>query len=190
LTCCGLVALALVLALAIVAAGAEQSRIRIGAIDAVLTVPDGVEQPPIALLIAGAGSPDHDGNDPRLTPATLKTLSEQLMVRGIATRRYDKRGAGGWTAQFGRREDFRFKVLVDGAVVMVNHLRMAKTFAKVILVGHSEGRLVAILAAQRVPIDRLILLATAARRQGDLLKPQLHKRAPPDRVAPMAEAID
>ena len=113
-------------------AGAEQSRIRIGAIDAVLTVPDGVEQPPIALLIAGAGSTDHDGNGPRLTPATLKTLSEQLMVRGIATRRYDKRGAGGWTAQFGRREDFRFKVLVDGAVVMVNHLRMAKTFAKVI----------------------------------------------------------
>jgi uncharacterized protein len=49
---------------------------------------------------------------------------------------------------------------------MVNHLRMAKTFAKVILVGHSEGRLIAILAAQRVPINRLILLATAARRQG------------------------
>ena len=87
---------------------------------------------------------------------TLKKLSEQLVLRGVATLRYDKRGAGGWKAQFAQPEDFRFKDLVDDAVVLVNHLRMAKASAKVILVGHSEGGLVAILAAQRVPIDRLI----------------------------------
>jgi uncharacterized protein len=183
-------ALALILALAIVPAGAEEGRVRIGASDAILTVPDSVEPPPVALLIAGSGSTDHDGNGPRLKPATLKKLSAQLVARGIATLRYDKRGAGGWKPEFGRPEDFRFKDLVDDAIELVNHLRTAKTFSKVILVGHSEGGLVAILAAQRVPIDRLILLATAARRQGDLLKAQLQKQVPFDRFAPIAGAID
>jgi uncharacterized protein len=60
----------------------------------------------------------------------------------------------------------------------------------VIVVGHSEGGLVAILAAQRLPIDRLVLLATAARRQGDLVKDQLQQKLPPDVYAPIGSAID
>ena len=58
------------------------------------------------------------------------------------------------------------------------------------LVGHSEGGLVAILAARRVPIDRLVLLVTAARRQGDLIKAQLEKKLAPDVLAPIDKAID
>ena len=34
---------------------AEESKIRVGAIDAVLTTPADVERPPVALLIAGSG---------------------------------------------------------------------------------------------------------------------------------------
>jgi hypothetical protein len=61
----------------------------------------------------------------------------------------------------------------------------------VVLVGHSEGGLVAILTARRVPVDRLVLLATAARRQGDLLKAQLEKKQiPPDVLDPILKAID
>src|SRR5690348_1383591 len=87
----------------------QESQIRVGPIDAVLTMPPNVERPPVALLIAGSGSTDHDGNGPQAKPATLKKLSEQLLARGIATLRYDKRGAGGWKPAFGRPEDFRFK---------------------------------------------------------------------------------
>jgi pimeloyl-ACP methyl ester carboxylesterase len=169
---------------------AEESRINVGAIDAVLTIPPGVERPPVALLIAGSGSTDHDGNGPQIKPATLKKLSEQLLARNIATLRYDKRGAGGWKAEFGRPEDFRFKDYVDDAVLLVNFLRGSGKFSKVVLVGHSEGGLVAILAAQRVPVDRLVLLATAARRQGDLLKAQLEKQLKPEVFAAIAKAID
>src|ERR1700752_967567 len=151
-------------------ASAEETAIRVGNIDAVLTMPSNVERPVIALLIAGSGTTDHDGNGPQAKPGTLKKLAGQLAAHGIATLRYDKRGAGGWKAEFGRPEDFRFKDYVDDAVAMVNHLRTDKKFSKVIVVGHSEGGLVAILAAQRLSIDRLVLLATAARRQGDLLK--------------------
>jgi hypothetical protein len=171
-------------------ASAEESKIRVGAIDAVLTIPPDVERPPVALLIAGSGSTDHDGNGPQVKPATLKKLSEQLVAHKIATLRYDKRGAGGWKPEFGRPEDFRFKDYVDDAAALVNYLRSSGKFSKVILVGHSEGGLVAILTAGRVPVDRLVLLATAARRQGDLIKAQLEKSLAPDVYTPIASAID
>jgi uncharacterized protein len=173
------------------AASAQESKIRVGAIDAVLTVPPGVERPPVALLIAGSGSTDHDGNGPEAKPATLKKLSEQLVARNIATLRYDKRGAGGWKPEFGKPEDFRFKDYVDDATALVNYLRSSGNFARLVVVGHSEGGLVAILTARRVPIDRLVLLVTAARRQGDLLKAQLEKKQlAPEVLDPITKAID
>jgi len=171
-------------------ASAEEAVIRVGAIDAVLTTPSGVEKPPVAVLIAGSGSTDHDGNGPLVKPATLKKLAEQLAARQIATLRYDKRGAGGWKPEFGRHEDFRFKDYVDDAAALVEYLRGSGKFSRIILVGHSEGGLVAILTARRVQIDRLVLLATAARRQGDLLKAQLEKRIAPDQFTAIAKAID
>ena len=171
-------------------ASAEETKIRVGAIDAVLTIPPDVERPPVALLIAGSGTTDHDGNGPQIKPATLKKLAEQLAARKIATLRYDKRGAGGWKPEFGRPEDFRFKDYVEDAVALVNYLRSSRKFSRLVLVGHSEGGLVAILAARRVPVDRLVLLATAARRQGDLLKAQLEKQLAPDAFLPIAKAID
>jgi len=171
-------------------AAAEETSIRVGAIDAVLTIPPDVEKPPVALLIAGSGTTDHDGNGPQIKPATLKKLAEQLAARKIATLRYDKRGAGGWKPAFGRPEDFRFKDYVDDAAALVNYLRSSGKFSRVVVAGHSEGGLVAMLTARRVPVDRLVLLATAARRQGDLLKAQLEKTLAPDAFKPVAKAID
>ena len=70
-----------------VTAAADETKIRVGFIDAVLTVPPDVERPPVVLMIAGSGSTDHDGNGPQAKPATLKKLSEQLVARKIATLR-------------------------------------------------------------------------------------------------------
>src|ERR1700756_4324108 len=144
-----LAALALLLAAFAVNASAEESKVTVGAIDAVLTTPAGVEKPPVALLIAGSGSIDHDGNGPQMKPATLKKLSDQLVAHNIATLRYDKRGAGGWKPQFGKPEDFRFKDFVDDAVSLVNYLRSSRKFGHVVVIGHSEGGLVAILATRQ-----------------------------------------
>jgi uncharacterized protein len=184
-----LAVLALVLGFA-VSVSAEESKISIGAIDAWLSIPLGADKPPVALLIAGSGSTDHDGNGPQVKPATLKKLSDALVAHGIATLRYDKRGAGGWKAEFGRPEDFRFKDFVDDAASLVAHLREGGKFSRIALVGHSEGGLVAILTARRVPVDRLVLLTTAARKQGDLVKAQLEKKLPPDMFTTIAKAID
>jgi hypothetical protein len=185
----GAIAIAGVLAIA-AQASAEESKIRVGAIDAVLTTPPDVDKPPVVLLIAGSGTTDHDGNGPQVKPATLKKLSEQLVARKIATLRYDKRGAGGWKPEFGKPEDFRFVNFVDDAAALVNYLRGSGKFSKVIVIGHSEGGLVGILTMRRVPVDRLVLLVTAARRQGDLVKAQLEKTVPPDVFEPIAKAID
>jgi alpha-beta hydrolase superfamily lysophospholipase len=185
-----LVALAFVLAGLAASASAEESRITVGPIDAVLTTPAGVDRPPVALLIAGSGSTDHDGNGPQMKPATLKKLSDQLVARNIATLRYDKRGAGGWKPEFGKPEDFRFKDFVTDASALVKYLRDSGKFSKLVLVGHSEGGLVAILTAQQQGVDRLVLLATTARKQGDLLKAQLERKLSPEAYAPVAKAID
>ena len=172
-------------------ASGTESQIRVGNIDAVLTTPADVDRPPVALLIAGSGSTDHDGNGPQAKPATLKKLAEQLAEQKIATLRYDKRGAGGWKPIFGKPEDFRFKDYVDDAVSLVNYLKSSGKFGRVVVIGHSEGGLVAVLAARQVQVDRLVLLVTAARRQGDLVKAQLEKRQiPPDILDPILKAID
>jgi len=171
-------------------AAAEESKVVIGAIDAIATLPAGVDRPPVALLIAGSGSTDRDGNGPQMKPATLKKLSDQLVARNIATLRFDKRGAGGWKPEFGKPEDFRFKDFVTDVSALVKYLRESGKFSKIILVGHSEGGLVAILAAQQPGVDRIVLLATAARKQGDLLKTQLERRLSAEAYAPVAKAID
>src|ERR1700688_1107287 len=119
---------------------AQESKIRVGAIDAGLMMPSDVEHPPVALLIAGSGTTDHDGNGPQIKPATLKKLAEQLAARKIATLRYDKRGAGGWKPEFGRPEDFRFKDYVDDATALVNYLRGSEKFSGVVLVGPGWSR--------------------------------------------------
>src|ERR1700727_1750948 len=127
----------LIIALAILSLGdatpgvlEHGAQIRVGNLDAVLTTPPNVERPPVALLIAGSGSTDHDGNGPDIKPATLKKLSEQLLARNIATLRYDKRGAGGWKPEFGKPEDFRFKNYVDDAASLVDYLANSGKFAR------------------------------------------------------------
>src|SRR2546426_7294586 len=107
-------------------ASAEETKIRLGAIEAVLAIPPDIQHPPGALLIAGSGPTDRDGNGPGIRPATLKKLSEQLAARKIATLRYDKRGAGGWKLEFGRPEDFRFRDFVADAVALTNYLRSSR----------------------------------------------------------------
>jgi len=172
-------------------ASTTETQIRVGNLDAVLTTPADIDRPPVALLIAGSGSTDHDGNGPQAKPATLKKLAEQLAERKIATLRFDKRGANGWKPVFGKPEDFRFKDYVDDAVSLVSYLRTSGKYSRVVVIGHSEGGLVAILAAKQTQIDRLVLLVATARRQGDLLKAQLERRQiPPDILNPILKAVD
>ena len=65
-----------------------------GIVYGTLRIPDGAKGLiPVALIIAGSGPTDRDGNSPLgVTAAPYRFLAEALAARGIATVRYDKRG--------------------------------------------------------------------------------------------------
>lgn len=67
-----------------------------GTLHGTLELPAGRGPFPGALIIAGSGPTDRNGNDPSLGLNTdcYRLLAEELARRGIASLRYDKRGAG------------------------------------------------------------------------------------------------
>ena len=60
-------------------------------IDGTLLKPNSKDKPKLAILIAGSGPTDRNGNQNFLKNNSLKKLAESLSSQGIATFRYDKR---------------------------------------------------------------------------------------------------
>jgi fermentation-respiration switch protein FrsA (DUF1100 family) len=109
-----------------------------------LTLPAGEGPFPAALLISGSGAQDRDetvfGHKPFLV------MADYLTRRGIAVLRVDDRGVGGTG---GSLSDSTTQDLARDALAGVSYLRSRPEIdsGKVGLVGHSEGGLIAPLAA-------------------------------------------
>jgi len=99
----------------------------------------------VALIIAGSGPTDRDGNSTLLPGKnnSLKYLAEGLLGEGIATLRYDKRLIGESTSDELTEEDLRFDTYVADAELWVDYLRQ-RFDLPVFLIGHSEGSLIAL----------------------------------------------
>jgi pimeloyl-ACP methyl ester carboxylesterase len=143
-----------------------------------LWLPANAHAVPIALLIAGSGPTDREGNS-RLGLQTdcYRMIAEGLARRGIATLRYDKRGVG----ESGTNFDVAALTLgdfVDDARAIVERLRQDRRFVRLSVIGHSEGGLIALELAERVPIDALVLVATAGRPFHAVLREQLGRQLP------------
>jgi uncharacterized protein len=138
-----------------------------------LLMPDGSEPVPAVLIIAGSGPTDRDGNQPGLRNDSLKLLARGLTEIGIATLRFDKRGVGASVDAAAAEQGLRFRTYVDDAVSWMGFLRTQPRVTRLILLGHSEGALVATLAAQRTRIDGLVMVAGAGSPAGILLRRQL-----------------
>ena len=154
-----------------------------GTLQGTLLIPAGAKTPmPVALLIAGSGPTDRDGNSPLLPGKnnSLKMLAEGLGQHGIATLRYDKRGVGASVSAMGKESDLRFTTYADDAVDWLEWLRADQRFSRRIVIGHSEGALIGVLAAQRSPVSHVVSLAGAGRPIGDVLDEQLSRMMPPD----------
>lgn len=146
-----------------------------GPLKGTMLAPEGGPHGPSVLILAGSGPTDRDGINPLGVKApTYRQIAEGLAAKGVTTLRVDKRGlfASGLAAA-----DPNAVTVVDLAADA--HLWAAKLKADtgapcVWLLGHSEGSLVALIAAQDPKdICGLILVAAPGRRLSDVLREQL-----------------
>lgn len=137
---------------------------------------------PVALLIAGSGPTDRNGNTQGIpgTNDSLKLLAQGLAARGIASLRYDKRGIGESAAAAPSEADLRFETYIDDAAAWVRQLDADPRFSIVTVVGHSEGSLIGMIAAQRSPADAYVSIAGLARPASQVLRTQLEGKLPPE----------
>ena len=107
-----------------------------------------------------------------------RKLATVLAERGIASVRYDKRGVAASQAALSSELAIRFDTYVDDAVAWIKKLRADPRFSRVIVVGHSEGSLIGMIAAQRAHVDTYISLEGAGFPAATVLATQLKANAP------------
>ena len=132
-------------------------------------------QGPVALIIPGSGPTDRNGNNPLgIRAASYRLLAQGLAAEGITTVRIDKRGMFGSAGAVPNPNAVTMADYVADTAAWVKSVR-AKTRAPCVwLIGHSEGGLVALTAAQEVEnLCGLVLIAAAGRPLGDVIKSQL-----------------
>jgi len=135
---------------------------------------------PVALIIAGSGPTDKDGNSALAGKNnSLKMLAEGLAQQGIATVRYDKRGLGDNQALLTKEEDGTFDQYVDDAVQIIQTLMADKAYTSVHVIGHSEGSLICLLAAQMTGVASFVSIAGAGRSLDEVLLEQLKGQLAP-----------
>ena len=141
-----------------------------------LLSPKGENQPPLAILIAGSGPTDRDGNQAQFKNNSLKYLAEGLAQKGIATFRYDKRVIAQINKATVQEEKMTFEDEVNDALLVVNHFK--DKYKKIILIGHSEGALVGLLVAQKVVVSKFVSISGAGNSSATLIEEQIGKNAP------------
>jgi len=104
---------------------------------------------PALLLVAGSGPVDRDGNLPSLHNDSLRLLAEGLAACGIATLRADKRGVGASHAAAPDEAALSLDTYVNDAVSWMHALAADPAIARVGLLGHSEGALIASVLTQK-----------------------------------------
>jgi hypothetical protein len=147
------------------------------------------DKPPVLVIVAGSGPTDRDGNSVLGVKADgYRMLAEALADKGIATVRYDKRGVGKSGTNFDPAkvvlEDF-----VNDAGTYLERTRRDPRFSSVGVLGHSEGGVIAILLAERVPFDALVLVSTSGRTFQALLHEQFGKKLDAKQLAAADKAL-
>jgi pimeloyl-ACP methyl ester carboxylesterase len=173
-----------------------------GTLYGTLALPQSRSSIPIVLIIAGSGPTDRDGNSPLLKGAnnSLKLLAEGLAARGIGSVRYDKRGVGetGKAMQLAaektktvlREEDLSFETYIDDAVRWGKQLRADRRFSSLTVVGHSEGSLIGMVAAQRIGAHSFVSIAGAGRPVQQIILEQVKTQLSPELLKSTADILD
>jgi pimeloyl-ACP methyl ester carboxylesterase len=145
---------------------------------------------PVVLIIPGSGPTDRDGNNPMgVTAAPYRLLAEALAADGVSTLRADKRGMFGSKAAVADANAVTLSDYATDAHEWARALRKRTEARGVWLLGHSEGGLIALVAAQN-PRDLagLIIVAGPGRKLGAILREQLQANPANAPILPQAMA--
>jgi len=125
-----------------------------------LLAPDNASRT-VALIIAGSGPTDRNGNNNMgMKTEAYHLLADSLAAHGYASLRYDKRGIAASATPDITEEQLTFEAYIEDAVAWAEQLAADPRFDRVVLLGHSEGALIALAAAKRT--DAVCGVATLA----------------------------
>ena len=142
-----------------------------GQIFGTLTTPNKFSNIPVALIIAGSGPTDRDCNSPMVKSNAYKKIAYGLAGNNIASLRFDKRGIAESMSAMKSESDIRFDDYINDAKEWIQLLVKDKRFSKIIVIGHSEGSLIGMLAAAKA--DMFISIAGAGQSIDKTLREQL-----------------
>ncbi|MCF3193576.1 alpha/beta hydrolase [Pseudomonas bubulae] len=141
-----------------------------------LVLPKSDKPVPVVLIIAGSGPTDRDGNNPiGGRNDALKKLAWRLAQSNIASVRFDKRGIAQSQPAGPDEEKLNFDQYVSDAVAWGEKLKSDPRFGKVFVLGHSEGAMIATLAAPQIGAAGVVSIAGTGRPVGVLLREQLQR---------------
>ncbi len=137
----------------------------------------------IAIIIAGSGPTDRDGNNPIIAPTNeYQMLARSLDSQNIASFRYDKRGVAKSIVENFKERDLVFEDYIKDAAKIYDFIHDTLGFKNVYFIGHSEGSLIAMIASQKKKVDGYISVAGAGRPIDVILEEQMHK-------SPLADSV-
>ena len=126
----------------------------------------------LAVIIAGYGPTDRDGNNVNIKGNYLMMLAEGLNENGISTFRYDKRGVGKSLGDITSPDEIKFTDYINDAISIINHFRETKKYKRITVIGHSEGALIGMIASRSIA-DSFISIAGAGEDYLTLIERQL-----------------
>lgn len=155
-----------------------------GTLHGSLLLPRSTQPVPVVLIISGSGATDRDGNNSDAGRTdSLKKLAWALARAGIASVRYDKRGVASGLPLAPDERTLSVEGYVADATAWARQLSADPRFGPLTLIGHSEGALIATLAAPHTSAVAVVTLAGSGRPIDQVLKEQLRERLPPDLAA-------
>ena len=145
-------------------------------IDGTFLLPNKIDKPNLAIIIAGSGPTDRDGNQNLLKNNSLKKLAERLSENDIATFRYDKRIVK-QMRQGNIDYNISFNDFIADAISVINFFKTKDDFNKIYIIGHSQGSLVGMIAAKE-GADGYISVAGAGKPIDEVIIDQINNTAP------------
>lgn len=144
------------------------------------------------IILAGSGPTDRNGNSLLMVGKnnSLKMIAEELVAEGIASIRYDKRGVGLNMGLATKEEDLRFNHYIEDAVAWAEFAKEDDRFSDIGFIGHSEGSLVGMIAAQETEATVFVSLAGAGRQIDEILLEQLRNQLPSELMSESEKVIE